>query len=270
MNSLPRLLWWFARGSPLLALEPQGVPTKPLEGQVALVTGAGRRIGRAIALRLAADGARVVVHYRNSAAEAAEVVAEITRTGGESRALPADLGRIGEIDQLFADVECQFGGLDILVNNAAVFAPTPVGETTEAQWDLILDSNLKAQFFCAQRAAPMLKRSARGRVVNFASLGGLLAWSQYTAYCVSKAGVIMLTRCLARALAPEVTVNAIAPGTISFPDDAPEIAETFIRRAPLARTGTADDIVNAVVYIIGAPFVTGQVLVVDGGRSIPS
>jgi len=234
------------------------------------VTGAGRRIGRAIALRLAADGARVIVHYRNSASEAAEVVAGIMRAGGEARAIHADLSNIGEIDRLFAEVERQFSGLDILINNAGVFAPTPVGETTQAQWDSILDSNVRAQFFCAQHAAPMLKRSGRGRVVNFASLGGLLAWSQYTAYSVSKAGVIMLTRCLARALAPEVTVNAIAPGTISFPNDAPEIAETFIRRAPLARTGAADDIVGAVTYLIGAPFVTGQILVVDGGRSIPS
>jgi pteridine reductase len=246
------------------------VSSKPLEGQVALVTGAGRRIGRAIVLRLAADGARVIVHYRNSATEAAEVVSEITQAGGEAHALHADLGRTDEIDQLFSGVERQFGGLDILINNAGVFGPTPVGETSEAQWDSILGSNLRAQFFCAQRAAPMLKRSGRGRIVNFASLGGLLAWSQYTAYSVSKAGVIMLTRCLARALAPEVTVNAIAPGTISFPNDSPEIAETFIRRAPLARTGTADDIVGTVTYLVGAPFVTGQILVVDGGRSIPS
>jgi pteridine reductase len=246
------------------------VVPKPLRGQIAVVTGGGRRIGRAVALRLAADGARVIVHYRNSAAEAAEVVAEVTRAGGEARALHADLSDTGEIDQLFAEIERQFGGLDILVNNAGVFASTPVGQTTEAQWDSILDSNLRAQFFCAQRAAALLKRSGRGRIVNFASLGGLLAWSQHTAYSVSKAGVIMLTRCLARALAPEITVNAIAPGTISFPDDAPEIAETFIRRAPLARTGTVDDIVNAVIYLIGAPFVTGQTLVVDGGRSIPS
>ena len=243
---------------------------KPLEGQVALVTGAGRRIGRATALRLAADGARVIVHYRNSENDAAEVASAILRAGGEAKALRADLGLTQEIDRLFADVERQFGGLDILINNAGVFAPTPIGETSEAQWDSILDSNLKAQFFCAQRAVPMLKRSGRGRIINFTSLGGLLAWPKYTAYIVSKTGVIMLTRCLARALAPDVTVNAIAPGTISFPDDAPEIAETFIRRAPIARTGTIEDIVGAATYLIGAPFVTGQVLVVDGGRSIPS
>jgi NAD(P)-dependent dehydrogenase (short-subunit alcohol dehydrogenase family) len=246
------------------------VNVKPLEGQVALVTGAGRRIGRAVALRLAADGARVAVHYRHSQSEAAEVAAEIARNGGDARTIRADLSLPSEIERLFAEIESLFGRLDILINNAGVFSPTPIGETSEAQWDSVLDSNVKAQFFCAQRAAPMLKCSGRGRVVNFASLGGLLAWPKYTAYCVSKAGVIMFTRCLARELAPEVTVNAIAPGTISFPDDPPQIAEVFIHRAPLARTGTADDIVAAVMYLIGAPFVTGQVLVVDGGRSVPT
>jgi pteridine reductase len=241
-----------------------------LQGQVALVTGAGRRIGRAIALRLAADGARMVLHYRSSQSEAEAVAAEIVRAGGEAVCLQAELTRIPEIDGLFEQVEQRFGRLDILVNNAAIFSPTPVGKTQEAQWDAILGTNLKAQFFAAQRAAPLLTESGRGRIINFASLGGLLAWPNYTAYSVSKAGVIMLTRCLARALAPAVTVNAIAPGTISFPDDAPEIAERAIRSAPLRRTGSADDITNAVVYLVGAAFVTGQVLVVDGGSSIPS
>jgi NAD(P)-dependent dehydrogenase (short-subunit alcohol dehydrogenase family) len=241
-----------------------------LQGQVALVTGAGRRIGRAIARRLAADGARIVVHYRNSRSEAEAVAAEIVRAGGEAVCAQAELTCIPEIDRLFQQVEQSFGRLDILVNSAAVFSPTPIGETREAQWDAILDTNLKAQFFAAQRAAPLLAQSGHGRIINFASLGGLLAWPKYTAYSVSKAGVIMLTRCLARALAPAVTVNAIAPGTISFPDDAPEIAERAIRSAPLRRTGSAEDITNAVVYLIGAEFVTAQVLVVDGGQSIPS
>ena len=183
--------------------------------------------------------------------------------------MQAELTQLEEIARLFDEVERRCGGLDILVNNAGRFSPTPLPEASEDQWDSLLDSNVKAQFFCAQRAAPLLRRSGRGRIVNFASLGGLLAWSKYTAYCVSKAGVIMLTRCLARELAPEVTVNAIAPGTISFPDDAPEIAATFIRQAPLRRTGEPQDIVDAVSYLVHAPFVTGQVLVVDGGRSIP-
>lgn len=241
----------------------------PLTGQVALVTGAARRIGRAVALRLAAEGASVVVHYRNSQAEAAAVAAEIAASGGKAITLGADLTRAGEINRLFAELERRMGRLDILVNNAAIFAATPLAETTEVLWDSVLDANLKAMFFCTQRAAPLLQQSGRGRVVNFASLGGLAAWPRYAAYCSSKAGVIMLTRCLARALAPQVTVNAIAPGTISFPEDSPEMAETYRRVAPLGRTGTAEDVTGAVVFLLGASFVTGQVLPVDGGRSIP-
>ena len=243
---------------------------KNLSGQVALVTGAGRRIGCEIALHLAAQGARVVVHYGRSKDQANAVVAEIESAGGQAFSAQAELTRRADIAQLFDEIERRCGGLDILVNNAGRFAPTPLLEASEDQWDNLLDSNVKAQFFCAQRAAPLLTRSGRGRIINLASLGGLLAWPKYTAYCVSKAGVIMLTRCLARELAPAVTVNAIAPGTISFPDDAPEIAATFIRQAPLKHTGKPQDIVDAVSYLVHAAFVTGQVLVVDGGRSIPS
>ena len=247
-----------------------GLITMGLKGQVAIVTGAGRRIGRAIALRLGAEGAHIIVHYRSSQSEAEGVAAEIIRNGGEATCVQAELTSVAEIDGLFAKIDERFGRLDILVNNAAIFSPTPLGQTQEAQWDAILDTNLKAQFFCAQGAAPLLKRSSRGRIINFASVGGLQAWPTYTSYCVSKAGVIMLTRCLARALAPGVTVNAIAPGTISFPEDAPDIAERAIRSAPLQRTGSVEDITNTVVYLLGAEFVTGQVLVVDGGASIPT
>ena len=243
---------------------------KPLQGQVAIVTGAGRRIGRTLALRLAAEGARVVVHYRHSEAEARAAVAEIAQAGGEATPIRAELTHPDEVDRMFAEVERRFARLDILVNNAAIFAATPLAEATEAQWDSVLSANLKAPFLCAQRAAPLLTASGRGRIINFASLGGLLAWPKFMAYSVSKAGVIMLTRCLARALAPAVTVNAIAPGTISFPNDAPEIAEDYIRRAPLQRTGTSADIADAVIYLVGAAFVTGQLIVVDGGRSIPT
>lgn len=249
---------------------PIQIPAKPLEGHVALVTGAARRIGRSIAQRLASEGAKIVIHYRSSREEAEALAKEIGAAHGEAVCIQADLAHLDEITILFAEIERRLGRLDILVNNAAKFAPTPLAETTEARWDELLDSNVKAQFFCAQRAAPMLTRSGHGRIINLASLGGLLAWPNYTAYCVSKAGVIMLTRCLARALAPAVTVNAIAPGTISFPEDAPEIAETFIRQAPLKRTGTPEDIASAVSYFVHSPFVTGQILAVDGGRSIPT
>jgi len=239
-----------------------------LEGQVALVTGAGRRIGRAIALRLAAEGARIVVHYRNSRFDAEAVAEEIIRGRGEAICMQAELTRVAEIDRLFEEAEKRFRRLDILVNNAAIFSPTPLGSTEESQWDAILDTNLKAQFFAAQRAAHLLAQSGHGRIINLASLGGLQAWTTYMAYSVSKAGVIMLTRCLARALAPAVTVNAIAPGTISFPEDTTETAERGGRGSPLQRTGSAEDVTNAVIYLIGAEFVTGQVLVVDGGASI--
>ena len=240
----------------------------PLIGKVALVTGAAKRIGRSIALRLAAEGADVIVNYRGSKSEADEVVAQIAAIGRRSVSLQADVSKKGDVTAIFARVEKEFGRLDILVNNAGMFFPAKFEELTEEQWDRILDVNLKSQFLCSQAAAPLLRRSGQGRIVNFASLGGLLAWPAYTHYCVSKAGVIMLTRCLARALAPEITVNAVAPGTISFPGDAPELAEDYIRRAPLKRTGTAKDIEDAVLFLIQSSFVTGQVIVVDGGRAL--
>ncbi len=239
-----------------------------LAGKVALVTGAAKRIGRNVALRLASEGADVIVNYRTSKAEADEVVAQILATGRRAKAIQGDVGKRADVLAMFAAVEKEFGRLDILVNNAGMFFAAKFEELTEEQWDTILDTNLKSQFLCSQAAAPMLRRSGRGRIINFASLGGLLAWPAYTHYCVSKAGVIMLTRCLARALAPEITVNAIAPGTISFPGDSPEIAEDFIRRTPLRRTGTPEDIDDAVVFLAQSAFITGQVIVVDGGRSL--
>jgi NAD(P)-dependent dehydrogenase (short-subunit alcohol dehydrogenase family) len=239
-----------------------------LAGKVALVTGAAKRIGRSVALRLASEGADVAVNYRSSKGEAEEVVAEIAALGRRAAAFRADVAKREDVTAMFAAVEKEFGRLDILVNNAGMFFPAKFEELTDEQWDRILDANLKSQFLCSQAATPMLRRGGHGRIINFASLGGLLAWPAYTHYCVSKAGVIMLTRCLARALAPEITVNAIAPGTISFPGDAPKLAEDFIRRAPLRRTGTPQDIDDAVVFLAQSAFVTGQVIVVDGGRSL--
>ena len=238
-----------------------------LAGKVALVTGAGKRIGRSVALRLASEGADVIVNYHSSKAEANEVVELIEAMGRRALAVPADVAKRAEVVAMFAAVEKEFGRLDILVNNVGMFFPAKFEDLTEEQWDRILNTNLKSQFLCSQAAAPLLRRGGHGRIVNFASLGGLLAWPAYTHYCVSKAGAIMLTRCLSRALAPEITVNAIAPGTISFPNDAPEIADDFILRAPLKRTGTPKDIEDAVVFLVDSGFVTGQVIVVDGGRS---
>src|SRR6202521_5568795 len=238
----------------------------PLAGKVALVTGAAKRIGRSVALRLAAEGADVIVNYRRSKAEADEVVARISATGPRAMAIQGDVAKRTDVLALFGAVEREFGRLDILVNNAGMFFPAKFEELTEEQWDTILDANLKSQFLCSQTAAPMLRLGGHGRIINFASLGGLLAWPAYTHYCVSKAGVIMLTRCLARALAPEILVNSVAPGTIQFPGELPD--EEYIRRVPLHRTGTGEDIADAVAYLATAGFVTGQTIVVDGGRAL--
>ncbi len=240
----------------------------PFEGRVALVTGAARRVGRSIALRLAAEGAAVVVNYRTSKAEAEQVAREITSSGRRALAWRADVARRDEVNRMFAAVEHDFGRLDILVNNAGMFSPAPFEQLTEEQWDSILDSNLKSQFLCSQAAAPLLKRSGRGAIINISSIGGLLAWPKYTHYCVSKAGVIMLTRCLARALAPEITVNSVAPGTISFSGDLPELEKDYVRRAPLGRMGRGEDIAGAVAFLARSEFITGQILVVDGGRTL--
>ena len=237
-----------------------------LQGQVALVTGGAKRIGRSIALRLAAAGAGVAVNYRRSQKEAVETVREIDRIGTRGAAYRADVAVPAEAEGLCAAVEKGFGRLDILVNNAGAFFRAPVDEMTEAQWDTILDTNLKSQFFCAQAAAKRMKARDYGRIVNIASIGGMLAWPGYTHYCVSKAGVIMLTRCLAKALAPAITVNAVAPGTIQFPGEQPD--EDYIRRAPLGKVGTGEDIAEAVVFLATSTFITGQVVVVDGGRTL--
>lgn len=240
---------------------------KRLTGRVALVTGAGKRLGRAVALRLAQEGADVALHYRSSQADADETVAEINKKGRRAIAFGADLCRVEEIRRLVAEVGAEFGKLDILVNSAANFLPGSVISTTEQSWDASLDTNVKAPFFCAQAAAPLLKRS-KGTIINFADTGGLLGWPGYIPHSISKAGVIMLTRVLARALAPEVRVNAIAPGTITMPGDPPEWEQEFIKLAPLHRTGRPEEIADAVMYLIGAEFLTGHTLVIDGGRAI--
>ena len=239
---------------------------KALDGKVALVTGAAKRIGRSIALRLAKDGADVVVNYRGSREEAESAVREIEAMGRRALAIQADASRRDDVQKMFAEIETRFARLDILVNNAGKFFAAKFEELTEAQWDDILNANLKSQFLCAQAAAPLMKRQGRGRIINLSSLGGLLAWPGYTHYCVSKAGVIMLTRCLASALGPEILVNSVAPGTIQFPGEPPD--EEYIRRVPLHRTGTGDDIADAVAYLAMADFVTGQIIAVDGGRML--
>lgn len=235
-----------------------------LEGKVVAVTGAARRIGRAVALELARHGARVAVHYRLSEHEALGTAREC---GG--RAFRADLSRVGEIRALFDEVGSAFGRLDGLVNNAAVFRAVDPLEATEEDWDAIHDVNLKGSFFCCQQAARLMLRTGGGRIVNVASLGGLRPWSRHVPYCVSKAGVVMLTQSLAKALAPDISVNAVAPGVIHFGDDMPDDIRHLVRITPMRRHGSGRDIAESVRMLLAGPsFVTGQVLAVDGGLGL--
>lgn len=238
-----------------------------LKGKVALVTGAGKRLGRAVALRLAEEGMDVAVHYGTSARDAAEVVGKIEEMGQKAVALRANLRKVEEIRELLLQVGNELGRLDLIVNSAANFLPGTVISTTEEIWDGSLDTNVKAPFFVAQAAAPMLRRS-KGAIVNFADTGGLLGWPGFIGHSVAKAGVINLTKSLAKALAPDVRVNAIAPGTISMPGDPPEWETEFVKLAVLKKTGRPADIADAVVYLATAEFLTGHTLVLDGGRTL--
>jgi pteridine reductase len=241
---------------------------KKLSGRAALVTGAAKRLGRAVAMRLAQEGADVGIHYGKSAADAKEVVEEIRKLGRRSAAFSAELTDVSAIRKLIADVVAHFGRLDILINSAANFLETKFAETAESTWDASLDTNLKALFFCSQAAAPHLAKSGRGAIINISDIGGMMGWRDFLPHSISKAGVIMLTRVLAKELAPNVRVNALAPGTITMPGDPPEWQQDFIKRAPLQRSGRPDEIADAVMYLITAEFVTGHVLVIDGGRSL--
>ena len=235
-----------------------------LEGKLILVTGAARRIGRGIALRLAREGARVVIHYNHSEEEARETA----RQCGGAPIIRASLERVAEIERMFAEVDHLGGRLYGLVNNAARFARVDPLEMTEEEWDFILNVNLKAVFFCAREAARRMREAGEGRIVNISSVGGILPWAQHAHYCVSKAGVIMLTRALAKALGPGTTVNSVAPGVIPFYDIDAEGLST-IEATPARRGGTAEEIADAVVYFLKASnFVTGQILAVDGGLSL--
>jgi pteridine reductase len=236
---------------------------------MALVTGAGRRLGRAMAAALADRGMTLAIHHHGSSAGANELRQEIVAAGGRAVCFEADLTDAQAARALPARVVAEFGRLDVLVNSAAVMQRLSFEETTPEQWDAIQDLNLRAVFFCTQGAAPAL-RAARGKVVNLADLAGLEAWPGFAAHSVSKAGVVMLTKVLALSLAPDVTVNAIAPGAVLVPDeyDAEE-RDRLARATPLRRLGNPSDVVSALLYLLeGGDFVTGEVLVVDGGRLI--
>ncbi|MES2124062.1 MAG: SDR family oxidoreductase [Gemmatimonadota bacterium] len=238
-----------------------------LRGRVALVTGGARRLGRAFVEALAGRGMRVAIHHGASAAEAEALVASLRASGHDATAFGADLRKAEEALALPARVVDEFGQLDVLVNSAAVMERLPVPETTVQQWDDVIDLNLRAPFLLAQQAAPFLAER-RGKIVNIADLGGIEPWPNYAVHSVSKAGVVMLTKVLALSFAPDITVNAIAPGTVLVPEDYDTEKRDFLTETtPLQRLGTPDDAVQALLYLLEhGDFVTGETLVVDGGR----
>jgi pteridine reductase len=238
-----------------------------LRGRVALVTGGGRRLGTQMARALAGRGMALAIHHHASVEGARALRDEVTAAGGRAECFAADLSDAAAARELPVRVANAFGRLDVLVNSAAVMHRLAFEETTPEQYDAILDLNLRSVFFTTQGAAPAL-RAARGKVVNLADLAGLQPWPGFAAHSVSKAAVVMLTKVLARSLAPEVTVNAIAPGAVLVPEayDAEE-RERLAKAAPLGRLGSPGDVVAALLYLLeGGDFVTGEVLTVDGGR----
>lgn len=235
----------------------------PSRDRVVLVTGAAKRIGRGIAIRLASEGWRVAIHYHGSEIEARETA----EACGGAELFRANLESVSEIRSMFGRIEERFGGLYALVNNAARFTRFDPLDITEADWDFIHSVNLKATFFCCQSAAEIMMRGGSGRMVNVSSLGGIRPWAEHAHYCASKAGVIMLTRALAKAWAPVITVNSVAPGVIGV-GELDERAQAMVRTTPAMRAGTAEEIADGVLYFLNASeFVTGQILAIDGGLS---
>ncbi len=240
----------------------------PLLGKSALVTGGAKRIGRAIALTLARAGADVAITFRNSQDEAAAVADQILALGRIAIAIECDTRSEESVRRAVAFTVEQFCRLDILVNNAAIFEPAPLDSMPAEQWDAMFATNTRGPFLVTREALPAL-RAAQGTIVNLGSLGGIEAWPGHAHYCASKAALHSLTRTMAVAFAPQVTVNCVAPGFIEMEGSPAEAGVRFRSKTPMQRNGTADDIAEAVLFFAsGHRFVTGQILSVDGGLSL--
>jgi 3-oxoacyl-[acyl-carrier protein] reductase/pteridine reductase len=240
---------------------------RPLAGKTVLVTGAAKRIGRAIALRLAASGADVAITYRESQPEAEDTVRDLAALGVDALAVRTDLGDAEGIRETVAAVVEEFGRLDILVNNAGVFESAALESITVEQWDHMFATNTRAPFLMAQAAYPHL-RQAGGRIINIGSLGGTHPWATHAHYCTSKAALHMLSQTMAKAWAPEISVNCVAPGMI-VQGEVGEAYVHFAERTPMRRNGMAEDVAAAVLFFATGPhFITGQLMAVDGGLGL--
>jgi pteridine reductase len=236
-----------------------------ITGKTALVTGGARRVGRALSIGLARAGADVVVNYNESADDARATVEEIRGLGRRASAVQADVSRAPDVQRLVAAAEREFGRLDILVNSASLFERTPFRDIAEADWDRVLGVNLKGPFMLSQAAAPLLARDG-GVIINIVDLSALQPWPSFAHHAVSKAGLLHLTRIMARALAPGIRVNSIAPGTVLPPEG--NDGEDGSERRVVNGGGDPADVVAALLYLVRSDFVTGENLVVDGGRML--
>jgi NAD(P)-dependent dehydrogenase (short-subunit alcohol dehydrogenase family) len=241
---------------------------RQLSGKTVLVTGAAKRLGRAIALAAAECGADVAITYRESAREARALIEELAIRGVEALAVRCDVTDETSVREMVKEVAEELGGIDVLVNNAANYETAEFEKITVAQWDAIFASNTRGPFLVSREALPYL-RKRRGRIINMGSLGGLRPWATHAHYCSSKAAVHMLTKVMAKALAPEIAVNAVAPGMIDLGERAAAFMKKMAKQTPMERNGTAADIAAAVMFFAAAPrFITGQVLAVDGGLGL--
>jgi 3-oxoacyl-[acyl-carrier protein] reductase/pteridine reductase len=239
-----------------------------LSGKSALVTGGARRIGRSIALALAHAGADVAITWRTSQAEAQLTVSELEHPGRRAMAVECDVRSEVSVRSAIAAATAAFGRLDLVVNNAAIFESASLDQISLAQWDAVFETNARGPFLVAREALPHL-RASHGRIVNIGSLGGIHAWPGHAHYCASKAALQMLTQAMAKAFAPEVSVNCVAPGWIELDDLPGAEASRFAAKTPMRRNGTADDVAEAVLFFAAGPhFVTGQILTVDGGLGL--
>ncbi len=241
-----------------------------LHGRAALVTGAARRVGQAIALAMADRGMDIVVHYNRSASEARAAVEAIDRCGRRAVAIQADLAQEEEVEALADRAVHAFGKIDVLVNSAALFYRTPLEKLTAQDWEQFLKVNLTGPFLLARRLGLQMRRRGEGKIVNVTDVAGIAPWADFLPYSVSKAALIALTQGLAKALAPEVQVNAVAPGTVLLPEEyGDKEREAIVRATPLRRIGNPADVAKTVLFLLeGSDFITGQVVVVDGGRSM--
>ena len=241
-----------------------------LRDKVVLVTGAGRRVGRTIASSFAARGAIGAIHYRSSRREAEEVVGEIVSQGGSAQAFHADLEKVSEIEAMVSQVVATLGRIDVLVNSAAVFSRTPLEEVTEHDWDVTLNTNLKAPFFLAKFAGLQMRKQGAGKIVNIGDWAGIRPYNNYLPYTVSKTGLIGLTRALAKALAPQVQVNCVALGPVLAPEEyGTEVTAKTVAATLTKKMGSPRDVAHAVLFFCeGTDFATGATLLLDGGRLI--